>query len=620
MNTRIVQCSLLAVVAVFLHTLVWGATINSGLALFTALAVGAFFAPTTAAFASPATGDQTRWALDFRVRLEQPSGPPVEIHLVGQWISTIAAVRPGDFDAQLQLDDVRFTGAGVGAVSAAELEDLRTRLTRPFWATYRVDGGLVAVHFFRDANPADQNLLQMIATDMQLVRSASSVSWTARERDGAGEYMALYVATQPHRILKRKLKYLHTDGVSGAPANSMRVGIDHSEITYSFSADGLGTAVDAVTRMRLELSPDANSHLAVVTELHASNAHRRRAPELIGSLARHGSRVIRSAIVTHTPDPAEVRAHADDQLLNGWTTEALLAAGFAPEAPDSLLGDRLAAVFRRRPEAVKQAIFLLHRNGAQKRVTSALGRSGSPDAIAALATLARDAALPEDLRVDALTATVQITEPTAKTLEIPKALLQDANPQIRSAARMMAGALSRAARAAHPAEAERVDASLIVLYRASRDTEARIELLAALGNSVGPSVAPVLAEALADPHPAIRAAAVRSLRLAPGDETDDMIAAVITADADPTVRSDGIFAARFRRPLPPAITSALLRAATSDEADHVRSAAVALLRDNIDASPGVAETLARVAQKDPNAGIRRQARQALAAATARKGG
>lgn len=223
MNTRVVRCSILAVVAVV--------------------------AATTAAFATPATGDQTRWALDFRVRLEQPSGPPVEIHLVGQWISTIAAVRPGDFDAQLQLQDVRFTGAGVGTVSAAELEDLRARLTRPFWATYRADGGLVAVHFFRDVNPADQNLLQMIATDMQLVRSASSVSWTARERDGAGEYVALYVATPPHRILKRKLKYLQTDGVSGAAANAMRVGIDQSEITHSFSADGAATAVDAVTRV-----------------------------------------------------------------------------------------------------------------------------------------------------------------------------------------------------------------------------------------------------------------------------------------------------------------------------------------------------------------------------------
>ena len=595
MNTRVVRCSVFAVVAVL--------------------------AVTTAAFASPATGDQTRWALDFRVRLEQPSGPPVEIHLAGQWISTIAAVRPGDFDAQLQLDDVRFSGAGVGSVTAADVADLRRRHTRPFWATYRVDGGLVAVHFFRDVTAADQNLLQMIATEMQLVRPASSsASWTARERDGAGEYVALYVAPQPHRILKRKLKYLQTDGVSGAPADAMRVGIDNSEITYAFTADGLITAVDAVPRMRLALTPDANSQLAVVTQLHASNGHRRRAPELIGSLARYGSRVIRSPIVTHTPDPAQVRAQADDQLLNGWTTEALLAAAFAPEAPDGQLGDRLAALFRRRPEAVKQAGVLLHRNGAQPRVTSALGRSGSPGATSALATLARDAALPEDLRVDALTATVQITKPSVDTLQIPAALLQDANPQVRSAARLMAGALSRAARAAHPADADRVDASLIALYRGSHDTESRIELLAALGNSVGPSVAPVLAEAVTDPLPAIRAAAVRSLRLAAGSEADDMIATAIIADGDPTVRSDGIFAARFRRPLPPAVISAVLRAATSHTPHYLRSGAVALLRDHLDASAAVTDTLSHVAHKDPNAAIRSQASQALAAAMARKGG
>ena len=64
----------------------------------------------------------------------------------------------------------------------------------------------------------------------------------------------------------------------------------------------------------------------------------------------------------------------------------------------------------------------------------------------------------------------------------------------------------------------------------------------------------------------------------------------------------------------------MLRAATSDTADYVRSGAVALLRDHLDASAAVTDTLSHVAHKDPNAAIRSQASQALAAAMARKGG
>jgi len=45
-------------------------------------------------------------------------------------------------------------------------------------------------------------------------------SWTAQERDGAGEYSALYVMPKPDRILKRKLTYFYMDGVAGAPSDA----------------------------------------------------------------------------------------------------------------------------------------------------------------------------------------------------------------------------------------------------------------------------------------------------------------------------------------------------------------------------------------------------------------
>lgn len=585
---------------------------------YSILAVVAALAAATAVFASAIpkaqAGVQTRWSLDFRARLEQKAGSPVELHLAGEWIATVVAVRAGDYDAQVEIADLKFLGNPAKNTPANAIEDLRQRLSRPFWATYRADGGLTAIHFFRDVAPADRNLLQMIATELQLVRPDSPrPSWTAQERDGAGEYVAFYVSPQPERILKRKLKYVYTDGVAGPATNAVRVGIDQSEITYTLDASGFTRAVDATSRMHLELSPDHSQKLSMYAEVHAADGHSARAPELVGSLARHAAEVVDSAIITHKTDPAVVLAQADERLLEGRTTESLLAAAFDKINNDTSLTDSLDALFRRRPEAASAAVALLEKNGSEKRVTSALGRAGTADSIAALDRLARNSALAEDLRVDALTALIHVEHPTIEAMRIPAALINDADASVRSAARMMSGAMARAGRTEHAAQAEAIDASLIALYRQSKATNEALEVLSSLGNSVGPSVIPVIEQALQDDRVQVRAAAARALRLAPGPEIDERIASVITADQEATVRSDGIFAARFRQPMPAPIVDALLQAATSDAVDYVRSAAISVLRQNPTASSAIEDTLERVAAKDSNAGIRRQASEALAA-------
>jgi hypothetical protein len=84
------------------------------------------------------------------------------------------AVRAHEYDAQLQLADLQFTGDAVKDLPNASLTGLQYRLSRPFWATYRNDGGLLSIHFFRDMSASDRNLLQMIATELQLVQPEAS--------------------------------------------------------------------------------------------------------------------------------------------------------------------------------------------------------------------------------------------------------------------------------------------------------------------------------------------------------------------------------------------------------------------------------------------------------------
>ncbi len=581
------------------------------LAVATTLVAGAASVPSQAI-----AGEQSRWSLDFRASMEQASKPLTGIHLIATWKSTIIAVRPGGYDVQLQLADLHFKGDAVKDASPAALAVLEGRLSRPFWATCRADGGLLQMHFLRGVSPSDRNILQMIATDLQLVRPASldetqatPESWTAQERDGAGEYSALYVA-QPGRITKRKLTYLYTDGVAGAPSGAVHISIDQSEIVFAISADQRVQAIDGSNRVGMDLSQDKSQQLAAATEFHANHLQTARAPELIGSLDRAHDKVVDSALVTQRPDANTARADADDRLLKGATTKDLLEEAFAEKTRSSVQPDRLTALFRSRAEAAPEAERLLIKQGSRRVVTNALGAAGTSSAVTVLGEVARNANLPQELRVDALVALVQMKHPTVESMQIPTSVMHDPNPAIQSAARMMSGAVARLGRVEHPEEADAIDAMLLGLYRDAAEVRERVGLLAALGNSAGPATLPAIKEALRDAAVPIRSAAARALRLATDPDTTRMLATVLVHDAAPAVRADAIFATQFRRPLSPELTEALLQVVRSDETIYVRSDAIAVLSRNAADSPQISEALAQVAANDPDPGIRRQAKSA----------
>jgi len=568
-------------------------------------------APVLRAATIAVPGEQRRWALDLRVRLEQPGGErPIEIDLAGDWVSTISAVRSGEYDAALELANARIRG-GAGSPPADAVARFEQRLARPFWATYREDGGLLAVHFFRDVNPSDRNLLQTIATETQLVHGGPDrLAWTVLERDGAGEYLAIYNRAGPNMVMKRKVKYVYTDGAPGVPADGVRVDVDQSELHFSLDPDGGILALDGSNRVRMSVPFGDAGQLAAITETHLAGLRRNQAPELIGSLARALPEVASSPVVTHKPDPRQLRAGQDERLLEGRTTESLLAAAMS-KGDDHLLSDRLAALFRRRPEAPAAALAVLRKNGPRKRITDALGSAGSPAAIETLGVIAQDRTAPRPLRIDALTAFILVHDPSPMAMRLPAALLDDDDARVSSAARIVSGALARAGRRTHPAEAETIDASLIARYRKAREVAELSDLLAALGNSIGASALNVIEEALGDFREPVRAAAVRALRLADGPEIAGLLSAAITTDHDPGVRTAAIFAASFRHPMGPVLGEALVRTAKADPVDYVRGDAITLLRQNPDASPRIAETLAWIAGHDTKPGVRRLAQEAL---------
>jgi hypothetical protein len=565
-----------------------------------------------AATASRTAGDQRSWTLDFRARLEQPGGrQPVEVRIEGDLVSTISAVRPGEYDAAIEIARARVVGEGGPGVQAGAGEELRHRMERRFWATYRDDGTLLVVHFFQDVGPGDRNVLQLILSETQFVRPVSAGPvWTVIERDGAGSYLAIYQQVASNAVLKRKLKYVETSGVAGAPSGALHVALDGSELRFAFDAQGEVTALDGSNRVKIE-APVANAdQISASMEVHLTNLRRSRADGLIGSLAAALPNVASLPVVTHQVDPEVARRQRDEQLLDGQSTESLLNASFT-DTTDATLADRLAALFRRRPEAARAALVLLQAHGRQTRITDALGRAGSPEATATLGRLARERSGYTPLRVDALIGLAMAEHGSIESMHIAAGLLDDADPAVASAARMVAGALARASRAEHPTEADAIDAALIERYKCAAAERDLASVLAGLGNSASPAAAALIEEALRDSRPAVRAVAVRALRLTQGPEIDGLLSQTIASDSDAGVRAGAIFAAGFHYPFDSTLGNAVLQAARTDPADSVRSSAVTLLARTAGKSAQISETLAWIAANDTTPGIRRKAREAL---------
>lgn len=565
-----------------------------------------------AAAAGPRVGEERTWTLDFRTRLEQPGASrPVAIELHGDLSSTISAVRPnGEYDAALQVTNLQIGSTGErSAASKAQSEQLAGRLQRGFWATYRENGEMVAVHFFRDMDPRDRNLLQMIATECQYVRGdAGANDWAANERDGGGQYQANYHVEGPGRVVKQRVKYLGAAGNSGG----VHMEIEQSRSRFTLDASGGVAGLDGTIRVRVQGS--GTSQLAIITAIELTNLRTKEESSAVGSLAQALSEVESSPVKTQRPDAAQMRARLDAQLLDGQDAGWLIGAAFLQKTEDPALTERLAALFRQRPEAAEAALEALRQKGANRRITDALGSAGSPAAIRALASLAGDRNLPRALRIDALTAFITIQDPSVEAMRTPVPLCADSDALVASAARLASGALAHAGRKAHPDDSAAIDAFLVAGFeKAQMNATDAADFLSAMGNSGGASVAPAIGRGVHDSRAVVRVAAVRALRLIQGGEVDGLLARTIEADPESTVRVAGIFAAGFLQEIGPGVAVALVRAAKTDSAVQVRTGAITLLRQHPAVVPGVADVLHWVAQNDPTPTVRHLANEAAMA-------
>jgi hypothetical protein len=595
----------------------------AGLAMVALRAPAPHAVPPAAAGAG--AGVQRRWDLTLEARVDQPEQGQAgssRSTVSGQWVATVLDVRADDYVVAYQIADPRITGQGVPGVDPAEVKALERRLAGRFYVTYQTGGAARTVAFANDVDRGARNLLQMIATETQLVRpGVASDVWTATERDGAGTYLAAYAEPAPGHITKTKLKYLEVDGAGGAAAtDGVAIGIDVSDRRFTVGGDGALAAFEGHETLRLD--PHAGAlRLIVQTRAHLDHPRVTDARDLVAGLRAEWAALPAMPLTTHQPSPEATALQEDQALMKGtsldeqlasidWTGK-LPATGGAAAAPadQEKVGARLAAFFRRQPGAVARAVERLGRDRVASVVTGALARAGTPPAQEALRGIARDPMMATDLRIDALTALATVKHPETQTMSAVGPLLDDGEPRLRSAALLIDGALARAGRDLHPAEAARIEADLLARLRRATEPALCREIIAALGNCASPGVVAALQGALGRPNAGVRAAAARGLRLIEDGSVDGLLQGVVRSDDDPSVRAAAIFAIGFR-PLHPFV-DVLARAAQGDPAEFVRSDALTMLGRDADGSAVVAGTLATVAKNDPAPGVRRLARELL---------
>jgi hypothetical protein len=554
-------------------------------------------------------GQQRRWSLTLEFQLEGVGNAMSPTSITGDWVATVSAASGDELEVAYQLANARVSGQAIRGAGAADIEAWRDKVSDRFFVTYRADGAPTRLHFPAAMEPSARNLLQLVVTGTQLVRPArDTANWTTVERDAVGSYLAAYRVQDPGRIEKRKLKYVDVAGTAAGATPAVEI----VRADFRFETDGAGApiAFEGEETLRLGVANVGANSEPVVARMTIRLRDRRsvRAPELIGSLERARRDVVSSPVAAQAGSALEAQRRHDEYLLEGRSPDALLAAaGRASE--DLQLGARLEALFRLRPQAIQHAVGLMRGEQGAKVLAEALGGAGTTAGQAALTALAGDRAVPTDVRVDAVTALARVTRPELGTLRAVGALLDAPQASLRRAAVFMAGALAATARGAHPTDASRVERDLVARYDRARDLDARLDLLAGLGNSAGLATLPPVRRALTDGDARIRAAAARALRRVEGETADELLRGLIARDRDPAVRSAAMFASSFRRI--DAYTDALADAARTDAAEHVRTQAVRLLGQQLREQPQLRTTLAEVAARDPKPGVRRTAREAL---------
>jgi hypothetical protein len=559
-----------------------------------------------AAIAGWTRGEQRQYDLTMTAEIRSDDQVVLDLALGGQW--TVTALRAGAaplFQAELGTVDLKMPG--LGPRDAAQLAELARALSHPLVFTTDARGALQGASATDGDPPLVQQILTAIVANAQLVGAKEALRWTADEADTTGRYRADYQRAGD-LVHKRKLFYLEGLGGAAGPRDA-RTEVVSSAIEVELDGSSELRRLDFEERTRV-----AGAGPLPRLSSHTTQHLRLRGTGLAGDGAALLARAARAA-----PQPPYQRApgpgrklQLDEVKAAGLDVPTILRAlGRLPAEDRQHTGERarlftaLASLLRLDDGAVTQVAARVRAgDAASGTLVDALGAAGTPAAQRALVALFLQAPADAALRRDMLISLSLVPAPTRESVDFLGTLLDD--PAQGRQARYGLGSF------AHQADPEITARCLALLYRELErpEPERVASALIALGNAGAGEALPVIEPYLDAPAPGLRAAAVRALRLVPGDHVDERLAAVLSGDREPQVRQSALVAARDR-PLSAALLRGVDWAARRDPEVRIRYDAVSALASWVNEAPTIRETMALVARTDGNERIRATASAAL---------
>ncbi|WP_224364840.1 HEAT repeat domain-containing protein [Hyalangium versicolor] len=542
--------------------------------------------------------------------------PSMSFDLRGEWNVGVVSVDIEHVNTRVSLKlSSLAVDVGGGPLAPDVQRNLATALQLPFFVTYDKTGLAAFTHFEQSTDPLVRSILRGVLASSQFVaKGAPGAHWSTEEHDTTGRYQATYQRLAADRFEKRKESYSHVASPQGLEPLNGQIQIAVSAVsTFALERDLWPRAIDGKEHVDVEAG-QSMPPTTYEASLSLSLLEHRADPTLIGTFeARRAS--LSSASMASFQGVEQDPMDQYRQVLQGKDFDTLVKElRSLPEDPKARDDARTQALEQLR------ALFMLHPSEALKvpgiiragmdplaasPMLGALSAASTPESIQSLAEVSNDAAIPKDIRMDAVAALGVAKDPTSEGLEALRGAKRDADGMLRDTAKL---ALGNAAFQLGDTDAKGAEALVRELtneYGSAFNPEEQALALRTLGNTRSPSALDTLEGALRSDNPAIRQAAIEALRVIPDPRADQLLSQYMLGDPAPAVRRVAVFASSFR-PLAP-LLPALAQALRMDPTDGVRIDVIHLLGEQRTVLPEALPLLTWASENDPNPDLRKAA-------------
>jgi HEAT repeat protein len=527
-----------------------------------------------------------------------------------------------------------------GQAQTQQASNVAGELARGFLVELTPQGQAIGVYMQPDAAKFSQDFVRTLLATVQFVFPATppadGQSWTVREEDRGGTYLARYrivsasVAGHPDwiELHKSKLRYLPEAAGAVQPipgrAQAQKKQVPKMNLAARFDLQTGALASLAGTETQdtfIQDKPVAHSE----TEVHLS----RLSNELVPAEEMERVRQLSASLIESSSSlPLFARRSAADVEANVQRSE--LGSATVKELLDNLAALKTNSLGREQQQAAETPLYLKFKaliyvhpescaqlepvletadpsSPAFRIIAGALEAVGHARAqrslVHAIQARPRDSAALSNL-IAALGSVPQPTVETEKAIREVAASSPDSNTS--GTAFLALGSMAKNLSGKDPLRASAIVSFLLQRAAAARSEEQTQHLLQALGNTGSSGAMLLLSQFASNPSPVLRAAAVDALRSIRQPGVDPLLVHVLASDTDPHVRLEAAFALGFRRPSRQSYDAQ--KTALAAEADEkVRAALLNNLAKMRPRFPEVRSVLEESAAKDPSEYVRKAA-------------